>query len=129
MKQSRRTFIQLLYSGLFVALVFIWNKLTLKHLNAKEAKERMLPLNLNNPISFHNNYIVLNRNGETTVLSSHCTHLGCKIHELKKGRLICPCHGSEYDLNGVPLKGPAFEPLQKLPTRISSDKTTIEIIG
>jgi Rieske Fe-S protein len=129
MKQNRRTFIKLLYTGLFVALIAVWNKLTLKHLKAKEAKERVLPFNINKPVSFHNNFIVLNKNGETTVLSSHCTHLGCKIHELKNGRLICPCHGSEYDLNGIPLKGPAFKPLTKLKAKVSPDKSTIEISG
>ena len=128
-KQNRRSFIKLLYSGLFVALVFVWNKLTLKHLKAKEAKNRILPLNINKPVSFNNNYIVLNNKGKTTVLSSHCTHLGCKIHEVRNERLICPCHGSEYDFNGVPTKGPAFKALPKMEILISPDKTSIEIIG
>lgn len=128
-KQSRRTFIQLLYAGLFALLVYAWNKLTLIHLKAKEAKERVLPLNINKPVSFHDNFIILNKDGVTTVFTSHCTHLGCKIKEVKNERLICPCHGSEYDLNGVPLKGPAFKPLKKIPSKVSSNKTSIEIIA
>jgi Rieske Fe-S protein len=128
-KQSRRTFIRLVYTGLFAVLLFVWNKLTLNHIKAQEAKDRVLPLNINKRVSFHNNYIVLNNNGETTVLSSHCTHLGCKIHETRNGRLICPCHGSEYSLDGIPQKGPAFKSLEKVQSKISSDKTTIEIIA
>jgi len=127
-KQSRRRFIQLLYTSIFAAIILLWNFFTLKHLNKKEAKERILPLNRNKEVAFFNKYIVLNRNGNITVLSSHCTHLGCKIKELKNGRLICPCHGSEYDLNGIPVKGPAFKPLQIIPAIVSPDKSSIEII-
>ena len=127
-KQNRRTFIRIIYAGIFALLVFVWNKLTLRHIKALEAKNRVLPLNINKPVSFHDNYIVLNTEGNTRILSSHCTHLGCKINEVKNGRLICPCHGSEYDLNGVPLKGPAFKPLEEIPAKISIDQQTIELI-
>ncbi|MDX1284112.1 MAG: Rieske 2Fe-2S domain-containing protein [Draconibacterium sp.] len=127
-KQNRRTFIRIIYAGIFALLVFVWNKLTLRHIKAQEAKNRVLPLNINKPVSFHDNYIVLNTEGNTRILSSHCTHLGCKINEVKNGRLICPCHGSEYDLNGVPLKGPAFKPLEEIPAKISKDQHTIELI-
>lgn len=98
-------------------------------MDSREAKERILPLNVNKPVSFHNKYIVLNKEGKTQVFSAHCTHLGCKIHEFKNGKLICPCHGSEYNLDGIPMKGPAFKPLPELEIKISPDKTTIEIIG
>lgn len=129
MNQNRRNFIKLLYAGLFAALLLVWNKLTQNHIKAQEAKTRILPLNINKPVSFHNKYIVFNKDGETKVYSSHCTHLGCKIHEFRNGRLICPCHGSEYDLNGIPLKGPAFKPLPQIEAQISPDKTSIEIVG
>lgn len=129
MNQNRRNFIKLLYGAIFAIVLLVWNKLTLKHIDAREARERILPLNVNKPVSFHNNYIVLNKEGKTQVFSSHCTHLGCKIHEFKNGRLICPCHGSEYNLEGIPVKGPAFKPLPEHEIIISSDRTTIEIIG
>ncbi len=128
-KHGRRKFIQLLYAGLFLALVVIWNKLTLWHMNRQETRNRILPLNMNKTVSFHNNYIVLNTPGETRVLSAHCTHLGCKIQEVRNGRLICPCHGSQYDFNGNPLKGPAFKPLRQIEVKISPDKTSLEIIS
>lgn len=129
MNQNRRKFIKLLYAGLFAALILVWNKLTQKHIKAQEAKARVLPLNINKPVSLHNNYIILNKDGKTRVYSSHCTHLGCKIHEFRNGKLICPCHGSEYNLEGVPTKGPAFKPLQEFEAKVSPDKTSIEIIG
>lgn len=128
-KQNRRTFIRLLYTSVFAVLVVVWNKLTINYIKRSEQKAKIFPLNINKPISFHDNYIVLNSNGKTTVLTSLCTHLGCKINEVRNGRLICPCHGSEYDLEGIPQKGPAFKPLEKVKSKISPDKTTIEIIA
>jgi cytochrome b6-f complex iron-sulfur subunit len=128
-KQSRRTFIILAKTAFVALLLFLWNKLTLNHLKAIDKKARILPLNMNKTISFHGDYIVLNNEGITTVLTSHCTHLGCKINEVKNGKLICPCHGSQYDLDGNPIKGPAFKALKKVPSKVSLDKTTIEVTG
>ena len=127
-KTTRRKFIWLLNTGIAALFLFAWNKLTLNHLRKIEQKERILPFNQNQKIAFFENYIVVNEKEKLRVFSSHCTHLGCKINEIKNGRLICPCHGSEYDLDGTPQKGPAFKPLEKIQSKISLDKTTIEII-
>lgn len=37
-----------------------------------------------------------------------CTHLGCTVkwHE-EEDRFICPCHGSQYDVQGRVIRGPA----------------------
>jgi cytochrome b6-f complex iron-sulfur subunit len=43
-----------------------------------------------------------------------CTHLGCHpAFDPKMRILICPCHGSRFDLQGNVLKGPADRPLQR----------------
>jgi nitrite reductase/ring-hydroxylating ferredoxin subunit len=43
-----------------------------------------------------------------------CTHLGCQpAFDPKMRILICPCHGSRFDLQGNVLKGPAARPLQR----------------
>jgi Rieske Fe-S protein len=39
-------------------------------------------------------------------VSAECTHLGCVIKKSEDG-FQCPCHGSQYDLNGRVLSGPA----------------------
>lgn len=47
-------------------------------------------------------------------VSSKCTHLGCTVaYEKESGRLLCPCHGSQYALDGSNLKGPAQRPLRR----------------
>ena len=43
-----------------------------------------------------------------------CTHLGCQpAFDPQMRILICPCHGSRFDLKGNVLKGPASRPLQR----------------
>jgi cytochrome b6-f complex iron-sulfur subunit len=43
-------------------------------------------------------------------VSATCTHLGCLL--ISNGlQFSCPCHGSEFDLNGRILVGPADIPL------------------
>ncbi len=125
--KSRRTFLRVTTVGIASFFVFIWSKLTLNQIDIIQQKDRILPFNKNKQVSFFENYIVVNQNETTTVLSSHCTHLGCKINKVANGRLACPCHGSEYDLEGIVLKGPAYKNLKILPSKISPDGTLIEI--
>ncbi len=60
--------------------------------------------------------ILLVQQGERAwALSARCSHLGCGVSPADDGQgLICPCHGSRYDLSGAPLRGPAEEPLAPL---------------
>jgi cytochrome b6-f complex iron-sulfur subunit len=46
-------------------------------------------------------------------LSLVCTHLGCTVGVQQDG-FACPCHGSLYNPDGVPTKGPAYLPLKVL---------------
>ncbi len=45
-----------------------------------------------------------------------CTHEGCSLAEGELGEkedtVVCPCHGSEFDLaTGEPVEGPAEDPV------------------
>jgi ubiquinol-cytochrome c reductase iron-sulfur subunit len=50
--------------------------------------------------------------------SKICTHAGCpaSLYEQQTGRLLCPCHQSQFDLlqDAKPVFGPAARPLPKL---------------
>ena len=48
--------------------------------------------------------------GSYVALLARCTHLGCQPDPIGD-RFVCPCHGSEYDLEGAVLQGPAERPL------------------
>ena len=126
---GRRSFLRLATVGIVALFGFIWNKLTLNRIELKKQKMSVFPFNKNKTVSFVENYIIISREEKTIVLSAHCTHLGCKINQTEKDRLVCPCHGSEYDLNGNVVKGPAYKNLEILSSKITSDGTQIEIKG
>ena len=55
------------------------------------------------------------REGAARAMSARCTHLGCTVSVSQDGEsLVCPCHGSEYGLDGEVLRGPAPRPLASL---------------
>ncbi len=63
-----------------------------------------------------------------TAFDDRCTHLGCKQKWNPELRIYqCPCHGSEFDINGFVLKGPATKPLNKLRI-IESKNSFIEFV-
>lgn len=43
-----------------------------------------------------------------------CTHKACEV-SVHKYSLDCPCHGSQFDLDGNVLEGPAEEKLKSFP--------------
>ena len=53
-------------------------------------------------------------------LSAVCTHLGCDVRP-SKHFLVCPCHGSTFDLEGKAVRGPAEQPLSPYRTEVSAD--------
>ena len=128
-KVGRRSFFRLAMIGIVAMFVFVWDKLIHDHLEMKKEKIRILPLNENKQVTFADNYLIIKHNEKTTVFSAHCTHLGCMINKTEKGKLVCPCHGSEYDLDGNVVKGPAWKSLENIPSKITSDGTHIEITG
>lgn len=125
---DRRTFLKIAITGIVAFFVFIWNKLTLNHIEVTQQKRSVVPFNKNKEVTFADRYIIVNQNNSTTVFSAHCTHLGCKIDKWENDRLVCPCHGSEYDLQGGVIKGPAYKNLKVMPSQISDDGKNI-IIG
>jgi Rieske Fe-S protein len=58
--------------------------------------------------------------GEFHAILSTCSHSGCEVSK-RRTKFECPCHGSEYDLHGKVLKGPAKEPLNAFAVRAFAD--------
>ena len=128
-KVGRRSFLQLTMAGIVLLFGFVWDRLIMDHLDLKKGKIRILPFNKNKSVSFADDYVIIHRAEKTTVFSAHCTHLGCIINQTRNGRLVCPCHGSEYNLEGMPVKGPAYKSLEVIPSKITPDGNHIEISG
>src|SRR5690242_17445077 len=52
-----------------------------------------------------------------------CTHLACPYHwEKQANKFVCPCHGSEFALDGKVLMGPASRPLDRFLTKVEGGK-------
>jgi glycine/D-amino acid oxidase-like deaminating enzyme/nitrite reductase/ring-hydroxylating ferredoxin subunit len=53
--------------------------------------------------------------GQVHACSAVCTHLGCHLHWNSFERCWdCPCHGSQFSIDGAVLNGPAIHPLEKV---------------
>lgn len=56
--------------------------------------------------------------GDLVAFSAICTHMGCTVAP-QGDQLVCPCHGSTYDLaTGDNTGGPAPKPLAKIPVTV-----------
>ncbi len=87
-----------------------------------------LAFEANKEISFQDDFIIINKEGLTKVMSSRCTHLGCRINQSADDQLLCPCHGSTFDLNGNATKGPAIGSLKEMKFEIDSSGNKITVI-
>lgn len=66
------------------------------------------------------------RDGDAIVaLDSRCTHFGCTVR-FRDGKLLCPCHGGVFSLEGAPIDGPPDEPLRRLETKVENGKVKVK---
>ncbi len=71
-------------------------------------------------------WAVKQANGDVTVFSPMCTHLGCGYHWDGTGQQFkCPCHGSVFDLSGRVVGGPAPRPLDALPSKVDNGRLLV----
>ena len=64
--------------------------------------------------------------GRLFVIFARCTHLGCTPDWLPQQDMFhCPCHGSEYDPEGVNFAGPAPRPMDRCKVSLQSDGTIL----
>ena len=58
--------------------------------------------------------------GELRLLNATCTHAGCVVRWNSFERCWdCPCHGSQFSVDGEPLQGPAHQPLEEFAPQVS----------
>jgi Rieske Fe-S protein len=74
--------------------------------------------------------VYLVRTGEEDVraLQSTCTHLGCRTsYDRKSKRILCPCHGGMFDVNGNVIGGPPPAPLPALLTKVENGHVMVRV--
>lgn len=113
--QSRRRFIKI------VALAGVCGTLLWKFLFPKKTTSKKIVLKVKKAkipqqgalVYRKSRVAVIKSDGKITALSIVCTHLGCSVNVTAKN-MVCPCHGSIFDLQGKVIKGPADRPLPHL---------------
>src|SRR5205823_6792166 len=79
-------------------------------------------------ISF--NGFVLKVENRLIALSATCSHLGCTVTRAQgANRFDCPCHGSQFNLLGEVLHGPAVAALSHFNWQQSSNPNQIIVQG
>lgn len=63
---------------------------------------------------------------EVVAYSPQCTHLGCAYHyDERKGEFLCPCHTSNFSIEGNVLTGPAPRPLDRYAVRLDGGRILV----
>ncbi len=72
--------------------------------------------------------VIHSRDGRLHAVSSICTHMGCDVlYDKDLGHIRCPCHGSQYGLDGHNIKGPAQRPLKQYDIRNDQGRVVISL--
>ena len=116
-------------SGIVAGIAVVWDKMVFTQEKINSKKNITFPFPTNKEISFQGDFILVNKDGEFHVYSSRCTHLGCKINQYSNNQLLCPCHGSTFDLDGTPTKGPEVTALERLDFTIDEITNEITVIS
>lgn len=114
-------------AGILLGTAFLWDKLVKSQQQLSKVQSITLPFNPNQKFTFHKDVIIVNSESNLAVYSSKCTHLGCTISQTINDEMVCPCHGSMFNTEGIPLKGPAVRPLNKLAYQLDNNKQNITI--
>ena len=116
------TFIPVLYSVVkYVIPPNILDKVV-EVINA--GKYTDIPYNSAKIVRFNKKAIILVRTEQEQVkaFSAVCTHLGCIVEFKPEDRIFkCNCHGSQFDLSGKNIAGPAPSPLKPFRVELKDD--------
>jgi menaquinol-cytochrome c reductase iron-sulfur subunit len=71
-------------------------------------------------------WVVKEADNKIVAFGPQCTHLACAYHwEGDANKFVCPCHGSEFSMDGKVLAGPAPRPLDRYLTKIENNRLQI----
>ncbi|MFN3695015.1 MAG: ubiquinol-cytochrome c reductase iron-sulfur subunit [Ignavibacterium sp.] len=127
---NRKQFLKISLSFFGLSVLYLWNTLVNNIKNYKNRnRQTSLPNDFSNGITLKDDYIIIKHSDKLKVFSSKCSHLGCRINSAGNNILTCPCHGSQFDISGNPVKGPAAKNLTELKFKIDTKQNQIIIFS
>lgn len=123
---SRKDFLKKLWWILLLPYVMLMALMTKRHNSVSEIQEHRIKNAFPEGISFFDDMVCVNKDSEIKFFHSRCTHLGCRINKVENNLLVCPCHGSAFNLEGKAVKGPANKALKELEYEV--DKMNNEFV-
>jgi nitrite reductase/ring-hydroxylating ferredoxin subunit len=115
---NRRDFLTLLGRGALWATAGVTVVALLRYLSFTEPTPPQVfvldepsayPLGTTTPVAEGRAFIKHDEHG-LYAINATCTHLGCLVKQALGG-FECPCHGSQFTVNGAVTQGPATRPL------------------
>lgn len=71
-------------------------------------------------------WLVRTRENQVVALYRVCTHLGCLFNwRPEQYKFICPCHGSQFQLDGTYIRGPAPRSADRFVVRLLDEQGTV----
>jgi len=85
------------------------------------------PLNTVTHITNGRFYLLRLGDGGFMAVYHRCTHLGCTVPwDPTEQRFVCPCHNSQFDMQGVVENPPAPRPLDLFPVAIVDGEIKVD---
>jgi nitrite reductase/ring-hydroxylating ferredoxin subunit len=94
--------------------------------NLKDAKNSALQKVGGSIFLDDDNMLIRTSQTQFAAVSLICKHKGCTV-ELTGNKFVCPCHGSEYDINGKVTEGPAKKNLDTYPVVYDPAAETVTV--
>lgn len=127
---NRKQFLKIFLSSFGLIVIYLWRRLT-KNISDYNFRKQsvVLPNDFSNGVNLQKDFIIIKNGDKLKIFSSRCSHLGCRINNVNQNIFTCPCHGSQFDLNGNPIKGPAAKSLTELKFKMDSKQNQIIIFS
>lgn len=95
----------------------------------KNRKKLTLKLNeLTYDVTKKGGFFIIKNGKNLKAFSTTCTHLGCSLNfDSLHQKFVCPCHKSEFSLEGKVLKGPAKRDLEVAQVNIENGKVELTL--
>jgi Rieske Fe-S protein len=127
-KINRKTFFKWAALALTIPFYKIWvSSVNQKQVFARSEQSLTIDADMAVGVYFFDRVILNKTANDLHLFSSRCTHLGCKISKIENSKLVCPCHGSQFSLDGSPIKGPAVRPLETIDYRMEEEGERVRI--